>query len=186
MGADYQMQNDEELMLAVGSGHAEALAELVERYHARMYAYVHRNLQGHHLSEDITQECFVRLLAAAGQYEYPRPFRPWLYTIAHNLCRSLGRSASFRLDAPLQAPDDLVGANDTEQEVMDHAQRDEVQAALDLLSPDHREVILLRFFEDMKLHDIAEVMVLPVGTVKSRLFYAVKALRERMEAHEHG
>lgn len=184
MTGDHEAQRDEELMLAVGQGDQQAMAELVRRYHARVYGYVYRNLHGHHMSEDVTQECFVRLLEAAARYEYPRPFKPWLYTIAHNLCRSIGRSASFRLNVPLQEPDAVVGGSQTEDEALVQLDKEEVERALGALSMEHREVVVLRFYEDMKVHEVAEVLSLPVGTVKSRLFYAVRALRGRMEAEE--
>jgi RNA polymerase sigma-70 factor (ECF subfamily) len=102
----------------------------------------------------------------------PTRFKSWAYTIAINLARDTFKSARYRYEQ----------ASDFEDIEADEAtftfdERREVIEALAKLTPDHREVVVLRFYHDLKLEEIAEVTGAPLGTVKSRLFHALKQLK---------
>jgi len=177
------MTSDEELMLSWRRGGRAALDALVERFHTPVYRYLLRLTARPELAEDLTQDCFVRLVGCAALYQYPRPVRPWLYTIATNILRSYAESAYYRhptvsyeeddrLADPAETPHLLIGP---------WADHDDLQAALRQLSADHREVIILRYTEDFSLAEIATILHVPLGTVKTRLLRALRRLRALLE-----
>lgn len=112
-------------------------------------------------------------------YRFPQPFRPWLYTIAHNLykdhCKNIYARTTFPSPEPRRAeatePVDLSGRI---------AERAEVLQALAELDPAHRDVLVLRYYQDLKVDEIARVLGVPSGTVKSRLFGAMEKLKHRL------
>ncbi len=187
-GPDLHALPDELLAQGVQQGRQPHLAILVERYHAPLLRYLlrmsHENRQ---LAEDLVQETFLRLLASINQYKYPRPFRPWLYTIAHNLLRDHFKRADTQrtgtlpddeLDqwqSKLPEPDTAVVTQETEQQII---------TALQQLPSQQKETILLRYVEDLSLQEISEILNIPVGTVKSRLSLGLKQLRAIMQGEK--
>jgi RNA polymerase sigma-70 factor (ECF subfamily) len=173
----------EELMLAWQRGDREALDALVARYHAPVYRYLLRLTARTELAEDLTQDCFVRLVRCGSLYQYPRPFRPWLYTIATNTLRRHLESAYHRhASVPYEEDDRLAGAAETPHLLIGPwVERDELRMALGQLSADHREVIILRYTEDFALNEIAAILHLPLGTVKTRLLRALRRMRVLLE-----
>jgi RNA polymerase sigma-70 factor (ECF subfamily) len=177
---------DEDLALGIQHGRRDDLIALVERHYDALTGYLYRMTNGDRLlSEDMVQETFLRALRGIGGYEYPRPFKPWLYAIATNLARNHFKRADTRhtmsvpaddaleqSGGPIRSPEDVLVADDQVRAAV---------AALDRL-PDHqREVILLRYTQDLSLAEIADALSIPVGTVKSRLSLALQRLREEME-----
>lgn len=170
-------------MLELQRGNPDALATLVHRYHGRVFGYLYRLTNGHHLAEDLVQETFLRLAAGAGHYRYPMPFRPWLYRIASNLCRDHWKSAAVRRESLAGDVAEAAGASGSpvEEWYERREERRAVMRALHALGPDHREVIILRFYEGLSITEIALATGLPEGTVKSRLFYGLRRLRDRLK-----
>ncbi|HEX6798970.1 MAG TPA: RNA polymerase sigma factor [Ktedonobacterales bacterium] len=175
-------QSDEQLMAAVMAGDQVALAALVTRHHALLLGYLFRLVGGDRpLAEDLVQETLLRVMR---QHSYPldRPFKPWLYTIATNLARDHFKSAAVRLrersgdaEAPLfHLRDDDPGP---EARALAAEQGGEVRAALAQLGEEYREVVVLRFYQGFSLHEIAETLQIPLGTVKSRLSVGLHRLR---------
>lgn len=163
--------DDEVLYQQVRHGDEAALAELVTRYHTPIYRFLYRYTSDSALADDLAQETFIRLLAFRGT---PRAhFRPWLYTIAINLARDHFRSAVYRYE-PLSFDDE---AEQIVDDSLPESAHSDVVAALMKLPPIQREVILLRFYHDLKLEEIADITGAPLGTVKSRLFHALKGLK---------
>ncbi len=175
---------DETLARGIQRGHTGDLIHLVERHYDGLIGYLYRLNGGDRmLSEDMVQETFLRVLRGIESYAYPRPFKPWLYAIATNLARNYFKQADTRhtvsaetgeLDrraAGVQPEDTLVADDETRV----------LLAALHTL-PDHqREAIMLRYTQELSLAEIAEVLEIPVGTVKSRLSLGLRRLREIME-----
>jgi RNA polymerase sigma-70 factor (ECF subfamily) len=176
-----QTPSDENLLLAIQRGERAAVAPLVERHHSALIGYLYRMTGGDRaLAEDLTQEAFLRLINTVQQYSYPRPVKPYLYQIATNLVRDHFKSASTRRAAPLsdsQPADEWV-----EHSVLTGIAAHDAAAALADLPPVQREAVLLRYFQDLSLNEIAELLGIPVGTVKSRLSLGLKRLRERLSA----
>lgn len=182
------MQTDEALARSVQQGNIQDLQVLVDRYQGPLFAYLYRLTNGDAvLAEDLVQDAFVRVLRASGQYQYPRPFKAWLYSIATNLGRDHYKRLSTRRTTAMteglaNRPDSRAG---TSPEAVAVAHDETVllrEALLDL--PDHqRETLVLRYYQELSLAEIADTLDVPIGTVKSRLSLGLKRLRELLEEY---
>jgi RNA polymerase sigma-70 factor (ECF subfamily) len=163
------------------AGDDAALAELIERYQPRLQYYLRKMLAGSSAAEDAAQDVWYDVVRALPRLANPGAFRAWLYRIARDRAWRILRRRS-----PPRVPIDEieVAANGTAD---DFTAEDvaRVHAALDQLAPEHREVVVLRFVEDMNYDEIARVAGCPLGTVRSRLHHAKRALRRALEGINH-
>lgn len=172
------MLTDEELFRAWQHGDAGALETLVQRYHAPVLAHLYRVLADPHLAEDLVQETFIRLIRDAQSYRYPRPFRPWLYAIAHHLACNYHTSAYARRVEPRAELPAMASREPDPAEWFEHWERhSHLQKALTQLSLEQREVLSLRFGQELSIQETATILSIPPGTVKSRTFTALRLLR---------
>lgn len=177
------MISDEELFRQWQQGHAQALETLVQRYHRTLIVYLYRLVGRVQTAEDLMQETFVTLVREAQSYRYPRPFAPWLYTIAHNLARNDRSSAYSRYVELGQAlPEALTSEFDPSELVDRWTWHDDLQKALVHLTFEQREVLSLRFGQEMSVREVADFLGIPIGTVKSRTFQALRILRQYLES----
>jgi RNA polymerase sigma-70 factor (ECF subfamily) len=180
------MQTDEYLALGVQQGRMDDLVALVERHYNPLVGYLYRlNGGDRELAEDLIQDTFFQVLRAIQQYRYPRPFKAWLYAIATNLARNHYKRAETRRSFPVDGHvlAGLAGAAE-ERSIEDI---DELRRAVGLLAalPAHqREVIVLRYDQELALGEIAAVLHIPVGTVKSRLSLGLRRLRTLLEQRD--
>jgi len=173
------MISDEELLYELQKGHESALEALVHRYHRQIFAYLYRVTHNYHLAEDLAQETFWRMCKTVKLYKYPRSFKPWLYTIASNITRDHWRSAGNKPTQEL--PEELAAEGNVEEWFERQENRQRVVKALGQLEGSRREIVILRFYQDLTLAEISQVTGFPLGTVKSRLHYALKELRELLK-----
>jgi RNA polymerase sigma-70 factor (ECF subfamily) len=173
---------DEQLAVKIQSGDRTALAVLVERHHSPLLGFLYRMTDGNRpLAEDLTQEAFIRILKGISAYEYPRPFKTWLYAIATNLVRDHFKSAPVRRAVTADGMEFLADEGDLEGDMLNAAAENAVAGALRSL-PDHqREVVILRYYQNLSLAEIGLTLALPVGTVKSRLSLGLRRLRALLE-----
>lgn len=175
---------DEQLALRIQRGEREALAQLVERHHSRLIGFLYRMTGGDRaLAEDLAQESFLRVLRSIAQYRHPHPFKPWLYAIATNIARDHYKSAASRRTQN-EFPDELPASSESEPEdaLLDLDEGQRVAAAM-LQLPDHqREVVILRYYQELSLAEISDALAIPVGTVKSRLSIGLGRLKALLEA----
>lgn len=179
------MVTDEVLYSRVREGDRAALAELITRYHGPLLRFLYRMTNDDQIAEDIVQDTFVRLMTYEGKA--PGRFRPWTFAIARNLTYDIFRSASYRREASVEMGDrewTPAPGPSVEATAARHADRAAVVAALQQLRPHHREVLVLRFYHDLSLREIAEIIGSPVGTVKSRLYHALREAKFRLECQE--
>ena len=186
-----KMLSDEELLIRFRRGEAEAFASLLRRYERELYGYLRRYLDDASLAEDVFQNTFLQVYKKAGQYEPGRPVRPWLYAIATrqaiDAMRRRGRHAVVSLeqaadegDGEIQTLLDLLhcrGAGPLEQ-VAEAERRDLVRSSVEQLPDFLRQVLVLAYYQGLKYREIADVVGVPVGTVKSRLHAALVRLQE--------
>ena len=169
--------SDEQLMLAFSKGSTYAFDELFSRYKQPMYGFFRRRVAESTQAEELTQETFVALLRAASRYEPRALFRTYLYAIGFKLLHAHRRKAAFRamfLGAP-SGGREPAWQNAVDVEVLLHQ-------AVGKLERMDREILLLREFEQLSYAEIAELLSLPVNTVRSRLFRARMALRDLLSA----
>jgi RNA polymerase sigma-70 factor, ECF subfamily len=166
-------------VLRAQMGARDAYARIVDRYDARLLFYLRRLLGVHADAEDVRQEVWLTVVRKLHTLEDPGAFRAWIYRVARHQGISWlrKRRAEVPLDevGPLEeaAPQDESG----EEEGFSPAQAAAMYAALDGLSPSHREILTLRFLGGLRYEEIAAVVDRPVGTVRSRIHYAKTALR---------
>lgn len=176
------------LVSAAQAGHAPALDALVRRYHTPLCQFLERMCGDADRAGDLAQETFLKMIRALPRYQPRAKFSTWLYTIAVNLARDEARRLRYRgrfqtslddSDSPAAEPVSTAPA--VADEVLARITREEIRRALVDLSPEHREVLLLHYFEGFAYKEIAEACGCSVGTVGSRLHYAVKHLRRALE-----
>jgi RNA polymerase sigma-70 factor (ECF subfamily) len=169
---------------AAQQGDAAAFRCLVDCYDRRVLYFVLRFLPDSHQALDVMQEVWLAMFRRLPALRAPGAFRVWLYQIAHDQVVSLLRRQFRQEKVQEKLADhfaDPVEAN--HESAFDQAEL--VHKALDLLSPEHREVLVLRFLEDLSLEEIAEALRCRLGTVKSRLHYAKRRLRQQVERLSH-
>jgi RNA polymerase sigma-70 factor (ECF subfamily) len=180
--------SDSELILRVRKGDGSAYRPLVERYQQRIHAMVYGMVRDAEEARDITQNAFIKAYQNLASFRIESSFYTWLYRIAMNLAIDHTRKNRRRKTTGF---DEAVASRDEDGTILDLHQSDSPQKALqrkelhdrifralDELSEDQREVILLREVEGLSYKEIADAMGIPEGTVMSRLFYA----RKRMQA----
>ncbi len=190
--ADLARCTDEQLLEHFLRGRREAFEALVRRYERELYGYLRRYLGDATLAEDVFQNTFLQLYTRVEMYEAGRPVRPWLYTIATHQAidalRRAGRHQAVSLDQHREETQsgelqNLVvllesrGPNPLEQ-VQAEERGELVRDSVDRLPDFLRQVVVLAYYQGLKYREIADILDIPVGTVKSRLHSALLRLHE--------
>lgn len=157
-------------MMAVRGGSRTAFEQLFRQYRQPVWAFFRRRVRDGAAAEDLTQTVFVALLAAAPRYQPRAVFRSYLFAIAFNTLQANRRKDTARAEGPL---DDEVPT----QHSADPDAGLWVRAALAQLDADDREMVMLREYEGLSYQEIADLMQMPLNTVRSRLFRARIALK---------
>lgn len=173
------------------AGDEQAFGILVERYQRPVYGLILRMVKDHGLAEDLAQESFVKAWGALARYDAGHRMASWLFKIAHNTTIDHLRRRSvptLSLTASEDGETDLserladAQALTPEQSVVANQLGQALEAALGGLRPEYREVMVLRFQEGLAYEEIAEVMALPLGTVKTHIHRARKEMASVMIA----
>jgi RNA polymerase sigma-70 factor (ECF subfamily) len=166
----------------------ELLDQLIEQYQHRLLRYLLFLTGKREVAEDLFQETWMRVLLRGAQYNGKARFDTWLFTIARNLVIDLSRKRTMAsLDEMSEAGDDerpfevALDAPSPLEQFATLESRAEVAEVLLKLEPNYREVLVLRFHEEMSLEEIAGVTRAPLSTVKSRLYRGLAALKPEME-----
>lgn len=172
-------------------GSQDAYHEIVRRYERPVFSLVVRMVHDAALAEELAQEVFLKAFRSLGSYDPGRKFSSWLFKIAHNA--TIDQLRRKQLDTvSLEGSRDEEDSHGLEQTLPDEAARSPrqeaertdlaaaLEAAVERLRPEYREVVLLRFVEGEAYREIAEVTGLPLGTVKTYIFRARKELAEHL------
>ena len=170
---------DEELVLAFLAGNRPAFDELFARYRQPIWAFFRRRLADPAEAEELAQETFLAVLKATRRYEPRASFRSYLFGIAFNLLSASRRKTQRRGDVSSPDLDGLAGASSDPTAVL------WVRQALAALDPKDREIVMLREYDALDYAEIALIVGVPVNTVRSRLFRARLALREKLAGEPH-
>ncbi|HEV7924044.1 MAG TPA: RNA polymerase sigma factor [Verrucomicrobiae bacterium] len=164
------------------AGEPEAWSILFRRYQLPLYVYVFELVRDEQTSLDIVQEAFIAAVRHIGSLRDDDKFGGWLFGIAHQKCvqcwRRQNRAAAVR-EEMAESPPDLDDGPD--QWLIRREQEAEFMSLLNELPVPQRSALLLHFVEDFSLEQIAEITEAPLGTVKSRLYHAKRALRKILE-----
>jgi RNA polymerase sigma-70 factor (ECF subfamily) len=169
-------------MQQIVSGDQAAFSELYHRYKVRMYYYFFRMLgNSDELANDFLQELFMKIVEKPESYNPTYPFSTWFYSVANNMCKNEYRRRGIRQefqDTELLEPQiDYLREPTIEPEQL----IEKIFETLDILGEEHRSAFLLRYREGFSIREVAAILELPEGTVKSRLFYAKKLLAEKLD-----
>lgn len=170
------MPDDSDLIRAINTGDTHAFRVLFREYYPRILGYALKRCRNTADAETVAQETMLAVWKGAASYDERSAVGTWIFGIARNkvgdLLRKNGKEITTSPDM-LTVPSGggLTGA----------VQRQRIEWALDQLSPEHREVVLMTFYEDLSYRDIASILGIPEGTVKSRMYHARKNLRRILE-----
>lgn len=174
-------QSDEQLMLRVGTGSDAAFEELYRRYARRLQGFFFRQLGGdEEAAADATHDTFLRLFEARDRYVEGRDFATWLFTIAYNLCRNRYRTNAYAADYLATLDAEPISTENTEIEMDRETLKSALANVLDNLPPPLRLLFSLRYEEELSVPQIASVLDIPQGTVKSRLHKTMQIIRQRL------
>lgn len=187
--------DDTRLLKRYAAGDEEAFQQLMNRYRDSVYAFLRRFLNRSDLIEDVFQETFLQLFVSRDTFDVSRPLRPWLFTIAANKAkdalRRMQRNEVTQLgnmfDSDESTIDDVLNTLDHDERMpYDDLLRDERAAAvkrvISRMPAKLREIIVLAYFHKFAYAEIAQILDIPIGTVKSRLHTAVGRFAEDWEA----
>jgi RNA polymerase sigma-70 factor, ECF subfamily len=180
------MPPDERALLAqIAGGDQHALRCLYAAYRTRLWNYLWRQLdRDPGWTEEVVQDVFLAVWRSAGSFRDEARVATWLFRIAHNLAANARREHSRRLSGQSlqgdgdESDEDVTGAADSHEDVV--LDRLALAEALDRLSPKHRGGLDLAFFQGFSADEIAGILGIPTGTVKSRISYARRALRAHL------
>ena len=169
------MKSNEEWMIDFQKGDKEGLAILYERLHEPLYAFLFRYTKEQQLSVDIVHDAFETLQKKKHDFDSAKgTVKAYLFQIAYRiLLNRLNRRKRWRAILPFLVPTPIQSISPDEKMV--------VQQAIANLPEKQRAVILLAYYEDLPQEEIAQILSIPVGTVKSRLHNAIKSLKEALE-----
>ncbi|NIK78614.1 RNA polymerase sigma-70 factor (ECF subfamily) [Paenibacillus castaneae] len=182
------MPTDEQLIQEIQKGSQAAMEVLVKRYYKQIYAYLYRKTSSAHTAYDLTQDVFIKLVQKLPSYKSKGSFSSWLFTIAINCSRDYYRSAAYRQAAASSEYEEHLDLKQ-EESVSYIFERNESrkllkQAVKDL--PDiQSEAILLKYYHDMKIKEIAAITSTNENTVKARLRQGLDKLRKMLGRDEH-
>lgn len=180
------MLSDEELASQMQKGSEEALEEIVKRYHGPIHVYILRMSEDYHATHDIVQDVFIKMCRGIQHYRQGLPFRAWLYSIASNAYKDYRKKAYMRKVVPgLEETKQCLSNADTPEETcLKDYERTRLIKAVNSLSEIYRETLILRYYEELKLDEIANALKIPIGTVKSRLSKGLCQLKQIFSTKE--
>lgn len=181
-GRDSEMKHlsDQELMKLVQDGDFSRAAEIFDRYSGRIYNFAYRFLKNSEAAEDATQEVFVKMMKYAKQFHGDAKLSTWLFSITANLCRDFLRKSENKHkegeETLLTLPANQSYSPERNLEMRQNEER--VQKALQSLTPEQREAILLSRYQGLSYAEIAQIAGCSEGAVKTRVFRAMETLKK--------
>ncbi|HHR86112.1 MAG TPA: sigma-70 family RNA polymerase sigma factor [Candidatus Acetothermia bacterium] len=185
----YHVQDEVSLLRASLAGETDAWGEIVVRYKEAVFGLCLGFLRNRADAEDLTHDAFIRAYTNLHRYKLEKKFSTWLFTVASNLCRNRLR---YRRYHPVIAPPDHVnGGNDPAHIVASEDRSNAVRQAIDRLPSSYRAPLVLRYYNELSYKEIAEILSLPEGTIKTRIHRGKLLLKKDMEKdgviyHESG
>jgi len=188
------MKLDEEQLLIkkVLSGEKGAFEDLMVKYNKRIYNYVYRMVRNEETAVELTQDFFLKIYNVLSMYNFKYKFSTWAYRICYNLVVDHIRKNSNLIDSlesdhisekRMVESDNYVKENHIAK--LENEQVSEyLWKIVDCIPVKYKELIILRYIDDLKYEEIAKIVGIPVGTVKNRIFKAKKMLKKEMENNE--
>lgn len=182
------MPTDEQLIQEIQGGSQAAMEVLVKRYYKRIYAYLYRKTTSSHTAYDLTQDVFIKMVQNLSSFKSSGSFSSWLFTIAVNCSRDYYRSAAYR---QASAASEYVEHLEQKQEESvsyifeKNESRMLLKQAVQELPDIQSEAILLKYYHDLKIKEIAAITSTNENTVKARLRQGLEKLKKRLGRDDH-
>lgn len=170
-----EMHSDDDLVERIRLGDEKAAEELIKRYYTSILHYCKRQCFNLEKAEDLTQETFLKLFKNLSGYKGKRKFKAYLYTIANHLCIDESRKIEV---FTLEDEEEIKDESDEMRRIED---KSEIDYLLNVLSPEQREAVILRFGEQLSFWEIARVMGCNMRTAQSRVRNALKIMRKEQK-----
>lgn len=178
-GRKQKIVSDEKLMQQVSCGDQQAFNELYGRYKDRLYYYFFRMLgNSEEHANDFLQEVFLKIIEKPGRFNPGYPFKTWVFSVAYNMCKNEYRRRDVRRDQPVS--ENLSGPIFPES-ISQEELVAKIFESIQKLSPEYRSVFIMHYREGFLVNEIAGMLGLAPGTVKSRLFFARKYLANKFQ-----
>jgi RNA polymerase sigma-70 factor (ECF subfamily) len=178
--ANYKSITDEDIMLAIQHGECQAFDELYLRYNERLYYYFYRMLgYEHSIAQDFMHDLFLKIIQKPMLFDAKKSFKTWIFSCANNMCKNEYRNKQVRsvvhnVENPDKYLDDIQPIENQDKLM------DTIFKELNKFDESHKTAFLLKYREGFTIEEISEIMELPEGTVKSRLFYTRKKLQQQV------
>lgn len=172
-------EDDAILMDRVKAGDSAGAEGLFSRYAGPLLGFTERMLGSRAEAEEVTQDVFLKMISRSGQYDGRASVSTWLFAIAANACRDRLRSAWRTTSVPLEGVPEPRGDDAVEKGLLERERRSAVRAALESLTREQREALLLARYREMPYAEVARTLGISEGAVKTRVFRAVETLRAR-------
>jgi RNA polymerase sigma-70 factor (ECF subfamily) len=180
--------SDEQLMVRITARDRAAFSVLYDRYSAKLMGYFTRLLwNDRELAEDCLQELFIKIAKSPELFDTKRSFKPWVYTVATNICKMEYRKASRKGHSV--SLDQAKELSDHSQQITERIDKRsftrKLKEVLESIDEPHKSTFILRYFEELSLKEISAIHGCYEGTVKSRLFYALRKIAGKMPQFQH-
>ncbi|MBX7094398.1 MAG: sigma-70 family RNA polymerase sigma factor [Flavobacteriales bacterium] len=183
-GRNYKTKTDEDLMQAIVKGDSLAFEELYNRYSKPMVNFFCRMLwKDKEKAQDFMQDLFTKIVHKPDSYDASRSFKTWIYSVANNMCKNEYRKQEVRKNTVNMGHENFSVIDEAadQSKKVDHAAFNELlHKELENLEEIQRTTFLLRYKMDLSIKEIAEITEASEGTVKSRIFYTIKKLSEKL------
>jgi len=183
----FSIMSDEELMFHLGNGEALAFDELYKRYGKRLLGYFIRMLNfDKALAEDALQDLFLKIAEAPEKFDTSRSFKTWIFSVASNTCKNYYRHKKI----VSESSDELsrMEFSRNEGDFLEAARRIDraafmkmLEEVLNAMPAEKKEAFILKYQEEKTIQEIAQIQGCPEGSVKSRIFYTIKVLEEKLK-----
>lgn len=169
-------------MRKVQQGNEAALTEIYQRYSVALLRYFTRMLwHDAELAQDFLQDLFLKVIDNPGRFDSTRNFSTWIYSSAHNMCKNEYRN---RMNRSAVIPIERQNHTDLHKLIDERDFKDRLDLLLETLDGESKTLFLLRYEQELDLAKISDILAIPVGTIKSRLFYLRKGLSQELREYK--
>ena len=177
-------QSDEDLMILVRGGNNDAFSIISDRYYKRILNYFFKMLNSNEeKSRDFTHDLFLKIIEKPELFNENKRLKPWIYTIASNMCKNEYRSLKVRqiTNNNIDNHTGIIKEENTTGLIDNNDFSIKLKKEINILDEANKNIFILRFYEDLSIKEIATIIDCPEGTVKSRIFYTLKKLSGKLQ-----
>lgn len=178
---------DEQLMGFIGGGNRRAFELLYERYFNKLVWFGLSFIENRQKTEDAVQEVFIKIIENPGLFDTDRKFSTWIYTLTSNACKNIVRNEQNRFDL-LKENTSLTNSHSasTDHFIDQQILKQRIKKGFNTLTEKEKNVFVLRFEQELSIKEIAGIMSIPEGSVKSCIYYLLKKLATHLKEFSHG